>query len=381
MARASADLRAKPSWSTKGGLFGQSEESKIRRIFESLDSDGDNMVNFDELIAGLKNHKNLARLLDMKDSEDLEELRQIFDGIDEDGNGELDFEEFGLFFASRVEYLRYLPEEGGDEAYLVLTDTFLEIVEKKLPSIVSTFKAGLKTAALPVITPLIADMTNGLRAFVEAFLDPADLIADLKARGYSYAPKGADKALFDRYGVELLVAIEASMPGGKWPEKAADAWLQCMDNYVDIMKLGVDEYTRANAEKAAEAAKAAKIEAFNLWEAAQAEREDKEKKRIAKEQMEKAAKLAEEVEEEKARLAKEVEEAKKKQAAEDEKKAKAREKAEKEKAEADKKKSDAEKAQEAIAEAEQKAKVEAAKARFAKEGLSDKTPGCGCVVQ
>ena len=83
MARASADLRAKPSWSTKGGLFGQSEESKIRRIFESLDSDGDNMVNFDELIAGLKNHKNLARLLDMKDSEDLEELRQIFDGIDE----------------------------------------------------------------------------------------------------------------------------------------------------------------------------------------------------------------------------------------------------------------------------------------------------------
>ena len=60
------------------------------------------MANFGELIAGLKNHKNLARLLDMKDSEDLEELRQIFDGIDEDGNGELDFEEFGLFFASRA---------------------------------------------------------------------------------------------------------------------------------------------------------------------------------------------------------------------------------------------------------------------------------------
>tara|TARA_Y100000746_G_scaffold125547_1_gene107434 strand:+ start:240 stop:461 length:222 start_codon:yes stop_codon:yes gene_type:complete len=56
-------------------------------------------------------------------------LREVFEAVDIDGSDELDFDEFGLFFQSRVEILRYLPGTDDEDKFCIIQESIQGIRE------------------------------------------------------------------------------------------------------------------------------------------------------------------------------------------------------------------------------------------------------------
>ena len=251
--------RTKPNWSKQ-------EESKIQRIFKQCDTDDSGTVSLTELFDGLAKDKNLARTLGIPagaTAANSAELAEIFKGLDTDGNAELDFEEFGYFFAERVEVLRYLPLDGADEQYVSLEET-MTALEGKGDELSAAFEE--KAADLAAVEGLRGALQDALPAIVGKFLEPSELIPEGKRIGKEFAKKGADAATFAAYNAALVKAIESLV--GEWTVAYGDAWSAAMKNFDDMLKLGVEQYSREESE----AAEAAKIKAAEEKAAAEAEK-------------------------------------------------------------------------------------------------------------
>ena len=336
--------RTKPNWSKQ-------EESKIQRIFKQCDTDDSGTVSLTELFDGLAKDKNLARTLGIPagaTAADSAELAEIFKGLDTDGNAELDFEEFGYFFAERVEVLRYLPLDGADEQYVSLEET-MTVLEGKGDELSAAFEE--KAADLAAVEGLRGALQDALPAVVGKFLEPSELIPEGKRIGKEFAKKGADAATFAAYNAALVKAIESLVE--EWTVAYGDAWSAAMKNFDDMLKLGVEQYSREESE----AAEAAKIKAAEEKAAAEAEKKAAEEAaKAAAEAAKKAEQEAKKAAEEAAKAVKEAE--KKKEEEEAQKKAEEAAKAAKE---AEEKKA-AEEAKKAEEQAKAKAAEEAAKA-------------------
>ena len=360
--------RTKPNWSKQ-------EESKIQRIFKQCDTDDSGTVSLTELFDGLAKDKTLARTLGIPagaTADNSTELAEIFKGLDTDGNAELDFEEFGYFFAERVEVLRYLPLEGADEQYVSLEGT-MTAIEGKGDELSAAFEE--KTADLDAVEGLRGALQDALPLVVGKFLEPSELIPEGKRIGKEFAKKGADASTFAAYNAALVKAIESLVE--EWTVAYGDAWSAAMKNFDDMLKLGVEQYSREESE----AAEAAKIKAAEEKAAAEAEKKAAEEAaKAAAEAAKKAEQEAKKAAEEAAKAAKEAE--KKKEEEEAQKKAeeaaKAAKEAEEKKAADEAKKAEeqakakaAEEAAKAAAEAAKKAEEEA-KAKAAEVAAAEK---------
>ena len=327
----------KPNWTKQ-------EESKIRRIFKQCDADGNGAVSIGELFGGLSKDKSLARTLGIPPgatAADSPELAEIFAGLDTDGNAELDFEEFGYFFAERVEVLRYLPLDGANEQYVSLEETMTKL-EGKSGELAAAFEE--KATGLTQVEGLRSALVGALSEIVGKFLEPAELIPEGKRIGKTFAKSGANAETFVAYNVALVQAIESLT--GDWTEDVAAAWTAAMNNFNDMLKLGLEESAREDAEAADEAKKSA----------AEAKAAAEEAKKKADEEAKAAAEAAKKAADEKKKAEQEV--------------AKVEQEAAKAAAEADKKKAEEEAKVEQEA-AEEKAAEEEARKKGGRGGAEE----------
>jgi hypothetical protein len=99
----------------KRNLFGE----QVHQQFEWLDSDGDQIVSFDEIIEPFKEVAESLELSDEDVEHELEELRDQFLRLDRDQNGGLDIHEYAELYREFLEEIRRqiesMPEEDQEE--------------------------------------------------------------------------------------------------------------------------------------------------------------------------------------------------------------------------------------------------------------------------
>ena len=242
--------RAMPEWSDK-------EKAKIRRVFDECDTDRSGTVSFAEITRGLAKDKELARILgipkEAATASGVEDLKAIFVGLDVDASGELDFDEFGLFFAERVEILRYLPGADDDDKFCVMTESAAHLS----PNLAASFESKL-AAVEPKVDGLAAAMLAQLPAAVKHFLEPSALLKDARAQGKSLAAAGLTQASLDAYAAAMLSALADALGEDAFTAAHAEAYGKCVHNLCDMYRLGAEDAKKMEREIKAAAIDAAK---------------------------------------------------------------------------------------------------------------------------
>ena len=242
--------RAMPEWSDK-------EKAKIRRVFDECDTDRSGTVSFAEITRGLAKDKELARILgipkEAATASGVEDLKAIFVGLDVDASGELDFDEFGLFFAERVEILRYLPGADDDDKFCVMTESAAHLS----PTLAASFESKL-AAVEPKVDGLAAAMLAQLPAAVKHFLEPSVLLKDARAQGKSLAAAGLTQASLDAYAAAMLSALADALGEDAFTAAHAEAYGKCVHNLCDMYRLGAEDAKKMEREIKAAAIDAAK---------------------------------------------------------------------------------------------------------------------------
>ena len=239
-----------PEWSDK-------EKAKIRRVFDECDTDHSGTVSFAEITRGLAKDKELARILgipkEAATASGVEDLKAIFVGLDVDASGELDFDEFGLFFAERVEILRYLPGADDDDKFCVMTESAAHLS----PTLTASFESNL-AAVEPKVDGLAAAMLAQLPAAVKHFLEPSAILKDARARGKSLAAAGLTQDSLDAYAAAMLSALADVLGEDAFTAAHAEAYGKCVRNLCDMYRLGAEDAQKAEREIKAAAIEAAK---------------------------------------------------------------------------------------------------------------------------
>jgi hypothetical protein len=242
--------RAMPEWSDK-------EKAKIRRVFDECDADHSGTVSFAEITRGLAKDKELARILgipkEAATASGAEDLKAIFVGLDVDASGELDFDEFGLFFAERVEILRYLPGADDDDKFCVMTESAAHLS----PNLAASFESKL-AAVEPKVDGLAAAMLAQLPAAVKHFLEPSAILKDARARGKSLAAAGLTQVSLDAYAAAMLSALADALGDDAFTSAHSEAYGKCVRNLCDMYRLGAEDAQKAEREIKAAAIEAAK---------------------------------------------------------------------------------------------------------------------------
>ena len=239
-----------PEWSDK-------EKAKIRRVFDECDTDHSGTVSFAEITRGLAKDKELARILgipkEAATASGVEDLKAIFVGLDVDASGELDFDEFGLFFAERVEILRYLPGADDDDKFCVMTESAAHLS----PTLTASFESNL-AAVEPKVDGLAAGMLAQLPAAVKHFLELSVLLKDARAQGKSLAAAGLTQASLDAYAAAMLSALADALGEDAFTAAHAEAYGKCVHNLCDMYRLGAEDAKKMEREIKAAAIDAAK---------------------------------------------------------------------------------------------------------------------------
>ena len=292
--------------------------------------------------------------------------------VDVDGSDELDFDEFGLFFQSRVEILRYLPGTDDDDKFCIIQES-IEQIKKHANEIHPMAIPGLFNDRIEDIKPVVEGLADAILDdigdAVDYFLEPNQIMKAKREVGYELASRGATKANFDAYGDAMLSAFEAGYGEG-WEAAHHEAWGKCLGNLMDMYRLGVEDFQKEERDKkqeAIEAAKAAEAEAK-----AAADREAIKAAEAAKKAAEKEAADAQ----------KAVEAAEKKRKEEDEKRAREREEKAKKLAAEEAKRTEEELAEERRLKEQRMALVrlnQAARMKKEAEVIKDQEPFCFCL--
>ena len=372
-------------------------KAKIKKIFDQCDNDKSGTVSLDELGRALAADKDLCRILGIDKDAALPgneaTLREVFAAVDVDGSDELDFDEFGLFFQSRVEILRYLPGTDDEDKFCIIQESIEQIREHAneihpmaIPGLFNDRIANVK----PTVDGLADAILDDVGDAVDCFLEPNKIMKSKRQVGYVLASRGATKANFDAYGDAMLSSFEAGYGEG-WTAAHLEAWGKCLGNLMDMYRLGAEDFQKEERDKkqaAIEAAKAAEAEAKAAADQAAIKAAEDAKKAAEKEAAEAQAaiKAAEEAkkaaEKEAAEAQKAVEAAEKKRKEEDEKRAREREEKAKKLAAAEAKKTEEELAAERELKEQRMALVranQAARMKREAEALKDQEPFCFCL--
>ena len=367
-------------------------KAKIKKIFDQCDDDKSGTVTLEELGRALTADKDLCRILgiekDAAQPGNEDKLREVFAAVDVDGSDELDFDEFGLFFQSRVEILRYLPGTDDEDKFCIIQESIEQIREHAneihpmaIPGLFNDRIENIK----PTVDGLADAILDDIGDAVDCFLEPNKIIKSKREVGYVLASRGATKANFDAYGDAMLSSFEDGYGEG-WTAAHLEAWGKCLGNLMDMYRLGVEDFQKEERDEkqaAIEAAKAAEAEA----KAAEAEAKAAADKAAIK-AAEDAKKAAEEAkkaaEKEAAEAQKAVEAAEKKRKEEDEKRAREREEKARKLAAAEAKKNEEELAEERKLKEQRMALVranQAARMKREAEALKDQEPFCFCLTK
>ena len=367
-------------------------KAKIKKIFDQCDDDKSGTVTLEELGRALTADKDLCRILgiekDAAQPGNEDKLREVFAAVDVDGSDELDFDEFGLFFQSRVEILRYLPGTDDEDKFCIIQESIEQIREHAneihpmaIPGLFNDRIENIK----PTVDGLADAILDDIGDAVDCFLEPNKIIKSKREVGYVLASRGATKANFDAYGDAMLSSFETGYGEG-WTAAHLEAWGKCLGNLMDMYRLGVEDFQKEERDEkqaAIEAAKAAEAEA----KAAEAEAKAAADKAAIK-AAEDAKKAAEEAkkaaEKEAAEAQKAVEAAEKKRKEEDEKRAREREEKARKLAAAEAKKNEEELAEERKLKEQRMALVranQAARMKREAEALKDQEPFCFCLTK